>query len=208
MPIYEYSCPNGHKTDVLCKFEQRALSAHCVCGESATLSVSLPARGIVTGSKTPLRGTAARPSGFTEVQPGVYEKGTSIDADKVVAWRCAGSNKTGVAVDEPLPTCCGEVAPYINEESKWKDWFPVGGYFDRGLGVFFNSRKERSDYAAANGLQEASGGYEDTDRAVYESQAGQREQNEFWREECRQAAAAGDRGHVPQWIKDEVKWVD
>lgn len=208
MPIYEYTCPNGHKTDVFCRFEQRALSAHCRCGESAALSVPLPAIGIVKGSKTPLRLTAPRQPGFVEVQPGIFEKGQSIDSDKVVDWRCAGCGKRGVAVDEPLPACCGEVAPYFNENAAYRDWFPVGGYFDRGLGVFFNTRKERREYAAAHGLQEAAGGYDDTDKAVYESKAAEREQNAFWLEECRTAAAAGEHEHVPQWIKDEVGWVD
>ena len=74
--------------------------------------------------------------------------------------------------------------------------------------MFFNTRRERSDYAKAHGLQEASGGYEDTERAMAQVARRDKEIDEFWLEECRMAAAAGDHDHVPQFIKDEVGWKD
>lgn len=213
MPIYEYTCPTGHKTDHLVSFDRRTLTIACgTCGGEASLGIALPAIGTVKGSNTPVRASSVRAAGFKQTEAGVWEKGSSIDADKIVDWRCTACPKKDVAVDEPFPAACpscgAAVEAYHNENAQWRDWFPQNGYFDRGLGVFFNTRKERSDYAKAHGLTEAAGIYEDTERAVYESKARDREMDEFWTEECRMAAAAGDRDAVPQWIKTEIGWVD
>lgn len=209
MPLYEYRCEQGHVTDLLRPMAQGNDPAACgTCGAEAHRIVSLTAVGVVKGSSTPVRTKTTPRPGFVEVSPGVWEKGSSIDASKVVDWRCAGCGKVGVAVDEPLPECCGEVAPYVNEKVAHKDWFPVGGYFDRGLGVYFNSRTERSEYAKAHGLVEGSGINDDTERALSIRAAEERKVDDFWLEECRQAAAAGERDAVPQWIKDEVGWKD
>jgi len=212
MPIYEYTCPTGHKTDHLVSFDRRTLTIPCgTCEAIASLGIALPGIGTVKGSNTPVKASAPRPPGFVETLPGVFEKGASIDADKVIDYRCPNGHK-GIAVDEPLPAVCPScsepVEAYHNDAAQWKDWFPTNGYFDRGLGVFFNTRKERSDYAKAHGLMEAAGVYDSTEKAVYESQARDREMVEFWKDECRQAAAAGERDAVPQWVKDEIGWKD
>lgn len=212
MPLYEYRCPEGHLTTDLRKMADADALAVCSCGEPAKRIVSLPAIGKVVGSTTPVRAAAARTSGFVEASPGVWEKGSSIDADKIVDWRCTACPKKDVAVDEPVPSACPDCGAvtetYHNEAAQWKDWFPVGGYFDRGLGVYFHTRKERSDYAKAHGLQEAAGGYDDTEAALAARAREDKKVDDFWIEECRQAAAAGERDHVPQWIKDEVGWRD
>lgn len=211
MPLYDYKCGSGHPTIVLVSMSGRKDTVPCeACGEVAELVVSLPGIGKVSGSHTPVKASAVRGAGYAEVTPGVFEKGSSIDADKVVDWRCTKCEHKGVAVDEPLPAACdacgSPVEVYTNEAAQWKDWFPVGGYFDRGLGVYFNSRAERSAFAKKNGLTEGSGVNEDTERALAIRGAEEKKVDDFWREECRQAAAAGERDAVPQWIKDEIGW--
>jgi hypothetical protein len=208
MPIYEYQCAAGHMHIHLCRFDERPASRKCECGQDATLAVSLTGIGKVQGSHTPVKEAASARAGFVQVSPGVWEKGSSIDVDKIVDWRCEGCGKTGLAVDEPLPTCCGEVKPYVNEKAAHKDWFPLGGYFDRGLGVYFHTRRERDEYAKAHGLVEGAGVNEDSERALSIRHQEEEAVLDFWREEARSAKAAGEEVNLPKWVKDEIGWKD
>lgn len=162
MPLYEYRCQKGHITTLLRKMGEADDPATCACGDAATRSISLPAAGVVAGSTTPLRIVGATRAGYVEEAPGVWVKGSSIDANKVVDWRCTACGVKGLAVDEPLPpacpSCTASVEAYDNPNARHVDWFPAGGYFDRSLGVFLESREHRRRVMEEKGLRESDNG--------------------------------------------------
>lgn len=159
MPLYEYRCHDGHTTTELRKMGDRTAPLDCVCGAPALPMVSLTATGLVSGGTNGGKGYAQTPRpGYVEQSPGVWVKGSSIDADKVVDWRCTACAEKGVCVDEPLPEACAcgaAVEVYVNENARPADWFPKGGYYDRALGVQVESREHRARLLAERGLRES-----------------------------------------------------
>lgn len=158
MPMYEYRCENGHKMDIMCRYEERQSALPCSkCGQEASLGLSAPA-GVVAGTSTPLRISGRTRVGYVEEAPGVFVKGNSLDVNKIVDWKCTTCTEKGVAVDEPLPekcVCGAAVEVYDNPNVRWKDWFPPGGYYDRALGVFLTSRAHRTQVLKEKGLRES-----------------------------------------------------
>lgn len=159
MPLYEYRCPSGHTLTLLRKMSEADAPVDCECGKPSARAISLPAAGIVVGSSTPVRQVSDSRSGYVEEAPGVWVKGSSIDADKVIDWRCTQCAEKGLAVDEPLPDACpacgSPVETYYNEKARHADWFPHGGYYDRALGVHVETRAHRARLLAEKGLRES-----------------------------------------------------
>lgn len=158
MPLYEYRCPSGHTETHLRR--DRPGSLPCpACGLDATPILSVTATGIVSGGTNGGKGYAqANRAGYVEESPGVWVKGTSIDANKVVDWRCTVCDQKGLAVDEPLPAACAcgaAIEVYDNLKARHEDWFPQGGYHDRALGVHVESRAHRARLLAERGLRES-----------------------------------------------------
>lgn len=44
MPLYDYRCSEGHVTEVLLAYTERASERRCICGRASSILVSMPAR--------------------------------------------------------------------------------------------------------------------------------------------------------------------
>lgn len=212
MPIYEYVCPVGHMTTDLRKMSDADAPAVCSCGEKATRAISLPAAGVVTGSHTPLKIVGTTRSGYVEEAPGVWVKGSSIDPNKVLDWRCTACPTKDVAVDEPIPprcpSCGAAVEVYDNPKVRHTDWFPPGGYYDRALGMFLTSRAHRAQVLAEKGLREADsmeidGRFREASAVREKEDASIKAMLEEW-DDDKERQRAVDQGEIPDhtWAKE------
>lgn len=158
MPLYEYRCPDGH-TETHLRRDKPATLPCARCARDATPIVSMTAPGLVSGSANPIRIVPESRAGYVEEAPGIWVKGTSIDADKIVDWRCTACGHADLAVDEPLPAecpkCAGVIEVYDNPKARHEDWFPKGGYYDQALGVHLESRAHRAQVLKERGLRES-----------------------------------------------------
>lgn len=169
MPLYEYKCSDGHRTPILRKVEDRNLPTECDCGKPASLAVSTPGRGIVTGSDTPgQRFQARNPEGFVVTEETdtliVREKGTATGVN-AVDWVCANGHThldvvVGAVPSEgpPCPTCGG--ATTRKADVPTVDWFTAagyhatGGYWCNGLGRWIHSLEDRRRVMEELGVRE------------------------------------------------------
>lgn len=168
MPLYEYKCPVGHRTSILRKVEDRALPCGCECGMLATLAVSQPAAGIVTGSANPVRGGTRSHEGFRTVEETetfvVRQKG---DAEIVCDWACTacGTADMTFVADTALavPTMCAKCGEPMTRQVGVPavDWFTAngfhasGGYESAALGCRIKSLEHRKQVMDELGVREA-----------------------------------------------------
>lgn len=166
MPLYEYKCPVGHRTNILRKMEDRDLPTSCDCGMLATLAVSHPARGIVTGSETPggVRNRSTSREGFTVLEESetfvMRQRGSAPDLED---WVCADGHRAfEVYLEGQRPThtpdclVCGKPTKRIVGVPS-PDWFTQehpDGYFEPALGRWIRSRAHMEEVKRELGVVE------------------------------------------------------
>lgn len=168
MPQYEYKCPVGHRMTILRKIEDRAKPMGCECGMLATLAVSQPAHGIVTGSANPVKGGARSHEGFRVVEEtGSFVVRQKGDADVVVDWACdpCGTADLTFVADASLavPTMCIKCGEPMTRKVgvPTVDWFTAngfhasGGYYSDSLGQWIKSPEHRKQVMDELGVREA-----------------------------------------------------
>jgi hypothetical protein len=221
MPLRDYECPDGHITTDLISgdFPRERTCTRPDCGKRAAYRLSVPARGIVTGSTNPsgLRNTPTR-DGYRVLEETdalvVRQKG---DAPTLVDWLCPDGHAQSEVYDTApttgpaCPTCGKATTAKVGVPSV--DWFTAagyhmtGGYYDNGLGCWITSIAHRKQVMAQQGLQEGSDDYGDTRRQVERKLRADAE-DEVVREmlqDCEHGPEAAetkkmrDQGLVPDW---------
>ena len=164
MPLRSYICPSHHETDTLITGAYPEWIVCAECGATARYTIGAPARGIVLGSKNPIRETASSRDGFTvlhETETFVLrEKGkslTRVDYECFVCRARFGDDYDIVPETHPLCVECGASTHPIIVGVADVDWFTKDhphGWYDPGLGCFVANRAEWKAEMARQGVVE------------------------------------------------------
>lgn len=160
MPVYDYNCINGHWTEAFRSFERRDDCPVCDTCDAVTK-----------------RGWAIKPPPApVETGPVVrYRNGDLRAQYRLVDLLCACGHRereTLVSPDvkqAPCPSCSAQAdvvehsgEKYIIGDELLKLCNAPGGYYDRGAGRIFYSKKDRSEWIKEGGWEEAGGSLDQT----------------------------------------------
>lgn len=167
MPVYTYRCSDGHEQDRVFKFEDRPDSVKCGCGLGAKRIFSVRKTPAVAHSEA-LKVRQERWSG-TAWHEFVCEAGHSdlIEVDF----------KAGEMTGPRRCASCGGTARvrYQAKIDRFSERFP---YYDRGLGCWVKSKKDRLQKAAARGLEPVDGDMDFAIDAAFRREDDEREADE------------------------------